>query len=259
MNLIEKHLSHFSHELSKTDIEVVKCINTHYADIPKMKIKDLAAACYTSVSTLHRVIKKLGFEGFSDFKYRLKDDKEDAIPKEMNDEEYIQKVMSNLKLTKRLNEKEISHVAQVILDKQKRYCFGTGWKQQQSIDNFSTDLLYYGESFTFLRTIDDLRSVSNSMDKDTLLLVVSLSGNAQDYLTEIERCSLKNCTIISVTIDSNNTLSTLADYSLYYKDDTLDNTKKHWNSLTLNFLLDYLLENIVSQKALLTNLREQEQ
>src|SRR5699024_6511253 len=158
----------------------------------------------------------------SDFKYRLKDDKEDAIPKEMNDEEYIQKVMSNLKLTKRLNEKEISYVAQVILDKQKRYCFGTGWKQQQSIDNFSTDLLYYGESFTFLRTIDDLRSVSNSMDKDTLLLVVSLSGNTQDYLTEIERCSLKNCTIISVTIDSNNTLSTLADYSLYYKDDTLD-------------------------------------
>lgn len=248
MNLIEKHLSHFSHELTKNDIEVVKCINRHYANIPKMKIKDLAALCYTSVSTLHRVIKKLGFEGFSDFKYQLKDDKEDAMPKKMDDEEYFQKMMSNLKLTKRLNEKEINTIAQIILEKQKRYCFGTGWKQQQSIDNFSTDMLYYGESFTSLRTIDDLRNVSNSMDEDSLLLVVSLSGNAQDYLNEIKRCLLKNCVIISVTIDSNNELSTLADYSLYYRDDTLDNSKKHWNSLTLNFLLDYLLENIVSQK-----------
>ena len=241
-------MSHFSHELTKNDIEVVKCINSHYADIPKMKIKDLAALCYTSVSTLHRVIKKLGFEGFSDFKYQLKDDKEDALPKQMDDEEYFQKMISNLKLTKRLNEKEINKIAQIILEKQKRYCFGTGWKQQQSIDNFSTDMLYYGESFTSLRTIDDLRNVSNTMDDDSLLLVVSLSGNVQDYLNEIKRCLLKNCVIVSATIDSNNELSTLADYSLFYRDDTLDNSKKHWNSLTLNFLLDYLLENIVSEK-----------
>lgn len=252
MNLIEKHLSHYSHQLTKNDIEVVKCINRYYDTIPKMRIKDLAAACYTSVSTLHRVIKKMGFEGFSDFKYRLKDDKKEYSINAMDDEEYFKKMVTNMRLTKRLNEKEMTKVAKVILEKKKRYCFGTGWKQQQSIDNFSTDLLYYGEYFTSLRTIDDLRNVSETLDEDSLLLVVSLSGNAQDYLNEIKRSTLKNSVIISVTIDSNNALSTLADYSLYYRDDTLDNSKKHWNSLTLNFLLDYLLENIVSQKALLS-------
>lgn len=249
MNLIEKHLSHYSHELTKNDLEVIRYLNVQYNTIPEMTIKELAAVCYTSVSTLHRVIKKIGFDGFNDFKYRIKDNMKDSSIVRMDNEEYFQETINNIQLTKRLNENEITKVAKLILEKNKRYCFGTGWKQKQNVDNFSTDLLYYGENFTSLRTIDDLHNVSANMDEDSLLLVVSLSGNGEDYLSEIKKHTLKKGVIISITTDSNNTLSTLADYSLYYRDDTLNNTKKHWNSITLNFLLDYLLENVVTQKA----------
>lgn len=257
MNLIEKHLSHYSHELTKNDLEVIRYLNAQYNSIPEMTIKELASVCYTSVSTLHRVIKKIGFDGFNDFKYRIKDNLEDHSIVRMDNEEYFQETINNIQLTKRLNEKEITKVAKLILEKKKRYCFGTGWKQKQNVDNFSTDLLYYGENFTSLRTIDDLHNVSANMDEDSLLLVVSLSGNGEDYLSEIKKYTLKKGVIISITTDSNNALSTLADYSLYYRDDTLSNTKKHWNSITLNFLLDYLLENIVTQKANLLSFKQQ--
>lgn len=147
-----------------------------------------------------------------------------------------------------MNEKEIIEVAKAILDKKKKYCFGTGWKQKQIIDNFSTDLLYYGKTFTSLRTIDDVRNAVAQMDEQSLLLIVSLSGNAGTYLDILKTCLLKNVTIISITADTPNKLSSLSTYSLYYKDDTIGNDKKHWNTNILSFLSDYLIETIIDQK-----------
>lgn len=166
----------------------------------------------------------------------------------LRNEEYLQKIINNIKLTKRLNEKDIIEIADVILSKKKKYCFGTGWKQKQIIDNFSTDLLYYDESFTTLRTTNDMNVAVSNMNEDALLLIVSLSGSAETYVEILKNCILKNVTIISITADVPNTLSSLAHYSLYYKEDIMENDKKHWNTNTLNFLSDYLIETVVNQK-----------
>jgi len=156
--------------------------------------------------------------------------------------------LNNIQLTKQLNEKDIIEIADVILEENIKYCFGTGWKQKQLVDNFSTDLLYYGESFTTLRTEDDLKAASTHMDENSLLLIVSLSGNTSSYIDILKQSLLRNVTVISITADVSNTLSSLADYSLYYKDDILENTSKHWNTNTLHFILDYLIATITSRK-----------
>src|SRR5699024_10885955 len=111
-------------------------------------------------------------------------------------DEYLKNYLNNIQLTKQLNEREISVVADIILNKNIKYCFGTGWKQKQIVDNFSTDLLYYGESFTTLRTVDDLRMASENMDEHSLLLIVSLSGNAKSYSDVLIKCGLRIVTII---------------------------------------------------------------
>jgi len=99
-----------------------------------------------------------------------------------------------------------------------------------------------------LRTEDDLRMASENMDEHSLLLIVSLSGNAKSYSDVLRKCALRNVTIISITADISSLLSSLADYSLYYKDDILENTTKHWNTSTLHFILDYLLSTIINRK-----------
>ncbi|SDB83741.1 transcriptional regulator, RpiR family [Pelagirhabdus alkalitolerans] len=247
MNLIEKQLNKYLQHLNANDIEIIKNINVHYKKIPEMKIKELAEQSYTSVSTIHRVIKKLGFEGFSDFRYNIKGEIEEEKQPTFNSEEYFEKTINDIKLTRRLNEKEITKVAKAILESRNCYCFGTGWKQKQHADNFSTDLLYYGKTFKSLRTIGDVQIVSEKCDQDTLILIVSLSGNSEEYIDAIKKFAFKNSQIVSVTLDTSNQLTSLANYSLYYKTDTLDNNKKHWNSITLQFLMDYLLESIVQE------------
>lgn len=115
------------------------------------------------------------------------------------------------------------------------------------MDNFSIDLLYYGRTCTTLRTIDDLRIASDNSDKNTVFLIVSLSGNGEKYVNELKNFSFKDSSVVSVTLDSSNQLTSLADHSLYYKTDTLNNNKKHWNCITLHFLMDYLLESIIKE------------
>lgn len=248
MNIIEKHTLKYSKELSNNDIGIIQNIGLYYNEIPNMKIKELADACFTSSTTVHRLIKKIGFEGFSEFKYKIIQDLEDTSTLEFTEEEYLENYLNNIQLTKQLNETEIDTVANIILNKNIKYCFGTGWKQKQMIDNFSTDLLYYGESFTTLRTEDDLRIASEHMDEESLLLIVSLSGNAKNYSDILKKCTLRNVTIISITADVSSLLSSLAHHSLYYKDDILENTAKHWNTNTLHFILDYLISTIVNRK-----------
>jgi len=248
MNVVEKHTLKYSNELSNNDIEIIQNIEQSYKNIPEMTIKELADACFTSTTTMHRTIKKIGFDGFSEFKYKITDDLENNFTKQFNEEEYLKNYLDNIQLTKQLNEKEITDIADVILTKNIKYCFGTGWKQKQLVDNFSTDLLYYGESFTTLQTEDDLKIAADNMDENSLLLVVSLSGNTSSYNDILKQFHLKNVTIVSITADVSNTLSSLADYSLYYKDDILENTTKHWNTNTLHFILDYLIATIISHK-----------
>lgn len=248
MNILEKYSNQYSSQLTTNDYEVIQQIYAQYSKIPDMTIKELAVNCYSSPSTIHRVIKKLGFKGFPDFKYRITDEIKHVSVPSFDDEEYVQKIVNDIQLTKRLNEKEIIQIAKVILSKKKKFCFGTGWKQKQIIDNFSVDLLYYDEAFTTFRTINDMKIAASNMDTDSLILIVSLSGNAETYLETLKTCLLKNITIVSITADTPNTLSSLAHYSLYYKEDIMDNDKKHWNTNTLSFLSDYLIETIVNQK-----------
>lgn len=251
MNIIEKYSYQSNLEFSVSEKEVLKGLIKIYDSIPNLTIKELSNSCYTSTSSLHRLIKKLGFKGFSDFKYKVTDDLELQTIEIFNSESYFKKLVSNIEMTKRMNEKIIIDVANIILKKKKRYCFGTGWKQKQIADNFSTDLLYYGESFTTLRTIDDLKIASEYLDEDSLILIVSISGNANGFDDSLKKCKLNDVIIVSITIDIPNKLSSLADFSLYYKDDILNQSNKHWNSIPLNFLSDYLIETIIDQKRII--------
>lgn len=246
MNIIEKVSINLESSLSKYELDITKQLIKNYEKIPTLTINELAKLTFTSPASIYRVIKKLGFKGYSDLKYKVADDLEKNKIHIFDTEDYYQLIINNIEVTKRLNENLIQDAARMILTAKNKYCFGTGWKQKQIANNFSTDLLYYGEKFITLRTEMDLGIASTKMSNDSLILVVSLGGNGKDYLPFIEKCKLNDGKIIAITNDTPNRLSYLADISLYYKDLNTDN--RHWNTLPLQFLCEYLIETIVALK-----------
>jgi len=117
MNIIERYSNKTELDISSNEKEIIKQLNKFYESIPNLTINELSKSCFTSPSSLYRVIKKLGFKGFSDFKYKIYDDLENRTNHVFISEDYFNQIINNLEITKRLNEKVINEVAGVILQK----------------------------------------------------------------------------------------------------------------------------------------------
>lgn len=236
-----------SNKLSDTEKNILDHMENEIHNIPNLTITKLSKKLFTSTTSLHRLITKLEFDGYSEFKYTienyLNNNHSDTY---FNTEEntYLKNSLSDIKITYKLNESTFKHVVQDIVSHKDLYCFGTGWKQKQAIDNFANDLLYYGHSLKTLRNIDDLRIASRSLNEDSLVFIVSLSGNLNGYKEIIDLIVEKKVTIIAVTHYSDNPLATLSTHSLQFVDTSLNIPNHHWSSVPLNFLLDQLMHEI---------------
>lgn len=215
----------------------------HLHMIPDSTISELSQKIYTSSTSLHRLVKKLGFEGYTEFRYTI----EEQLNKEEGQKDnfpeasyYLSNILDDIKITYQLNEEKFESVVKEILTHEDIYCFGTGWKQKQIVDNFANDLLYYGHSVKTLRNTDDLEIASRHFNEDSLIVIVSLSGDLKNYQQTMEYLKEHEITTIAVSIYSDNPLSSLATHSLQFVDSSLDITNHHWSSMTLNFIFDEL-------------------
>lgn len=215
-----------------------------------MTLSELAAKSYSSSSSIHRLIKKIGFDGYSDFKFQINEDiNNEAHDKfSLSNDTYLLDLLNDIKITYKLNLNKLDKVAIEISKHKNLYCFGTGWKQQQVAGNFANDLLYYGYSFKTLRNVGDLELAQNNFSKDSLLLIVSLSGDMTEYGHIIKNAKKKGVVIVAVTINSNNSLSQFSDYSLTYVDTFFTEKNNHWPAISLNFILDQLVHHISLNK-----------
>lgn len=247
LNLI-KYLS-VVHEdkLTETDHEILINLEAKLPQVPNLTISNLAEKVFTSSTSLHRLVKKLGFEGYTEFKYAVENylDESQATSKSVTiDNDYFNQSIEDVKITYKLNEEKMDKVVKDLVCHDDLYCFGTGWKQKQIIDNFANDLLYYGHSFKTLRNIDDLRNASYHVDANSLVLIVSLSGDLKGYKDVMKDLIEKNITTIGVSRYTDNPLSKMTTHSLQFVDSTLNIRNHHWSALPLNALLDLLMHQV---------------
>ena len=68
----------FHKHLTETEHTVITFLNAHVEDIMRMSITDVAEATYSSPATVSRTIKKCGFSGFAELRYRVARETESA-------------------------------------------------------------------------------------------------------------------------------------------------------------------------------------
>lgn len=57
--------------MSDAELSVIDWLNSHEEQIPERSINEIADASFTSVATVSRTIKKYGFSGISELKYKV--------------------------------------------------------------------------------------------------------------------------------------------------------------------------------------------
>lgn len=240
------------HNLTDSDRVILRELDSIIEEIPNLNIQDTAERCFTSTTSFHRLIKKIGFKGFTDLKYQVIDYLEERKQSETFNSNSLDKLIWELQITKQINSKHMQMAANDVINCKDKYCFGTGWRQKQLIDNFANDVLYYGETIKTLRTVEDMAIAVEHMNQKSLVIIVSVHGKPSEELEEIlSKCVIKGVNIISITSDAPNLLSETANHALFFKDSSVGRNKKHWTAIPLSFLLENLIQEIMEQKGYL--------
>ena len=229
-------------KLTGVELHILECILSNKIDFNVVTINELANICNCSTTSIHRTVKKLGFSGFSEFKFFMKDAQNNNKNLEISD--YKQLIIDNINLTlDAVNHEELDKFLKIIHESNTRYAYGTGWKQSANLQGFSNDLLMYNKSLIQIRAFTDLKSTSERMNKNDVLIISSLNGNTDGVADIIKFLNLKGVHTVSFTSFGINEIAKASELNFYFQNDNYDEHNLPWPALTQKTLLDYIVYN----------------
>lgn len=228
------------HELNRLELSVYKYIIGHTKEVQGMTIREMADSADVSTTTILRFLKKMDYNGFSEFKKALKKNSKQPIKVQQNPSVEPIKNFFKLVADQEPFDKKISQAADMINASELVLFFGVG--NSGRIAQYGASLLSsYG--IYSLSIIDPFQPEPFS-DRDftkTLLILVSISGETDQVLAQARYYKKNGAETIALTANSYSILNQITDFSISY--DTQQNRKGHIN-VTTQVPIVYTLEQI---------------
>lgn len=250
----------FELNFSQSEKQISRYILNNGEDVLSMSVKELSKKTYTSPATIVRLCKKLGLEGYNEFKIKysaeLQFDKRNKkridvnFPFQPNDnDETIAKNL--LSMTKEvindthqlLDFNNLKTIVDILYNAQEIDLYGSGNSILVGL-SFQHKMARIGKNVN-IRTIPGeqifLTSISN--EKKAAILI-SYSGETSDLIRFANILKTKKTPIIAITSLGDNQLSKLADYILH-----VDSREKIFSKMapfSSQISMEYILNLIFS-------------
>lgn len=238
----------FTHEIvssfNELEMSIYNCIIKNKTRISHMKIKDLADEAHVSTATILRFCKKLGCEGYSEFKLRYKEYLQQTALLLTDSEETTVKGF----LT-RIDSKEfqdsLNEAFSILKDSQRIILIGIGT---------SGILAQYGARFfsnvgRFSLYVDDpYLPILQDLSEDTVTIALSESGNTQQTINLAMQLKERGSLLLSITNHPGSTLDRISDYSItYHVPEILVNHTNITTQVPVVYILETLARNFYSE------------
>jgi len=231
----------FSNEIIKSlnDLELLlyRYIMKNSEKVVYMRIRELADQAHVSTTTILRFCKKLNCNGYSEFKVKLKLYIEGNNDKKVNEDKSI-----IIDFFKKLNSNELDEKLETVCE----------------LINSSTNLVFLGSGTSgilckyaaryfsamgkFATYIDDPFFPTNYKTyENSVIIVLSVSGETQAIINLINNFKRENCSIISITNSENCTISKISDLNISYY---IHQEKVGIADITTQLPVMYILENM---------------
>lgn len=206
--------------LSETERYLLHYIHQHLEDISTLSIVTLSERANVSTATIVRLMKKIGYNGYTSFKYRLKQEK-----KMTDASDQLKNIDEDIKLAIRKNEEEvlktiqlqsigqIEDAVQKIHNADKIYIFGRGFSEMIAKE-MTIKLQLIGKTCEVHDDPNIIRLKSRDISKNELAIFVSLNGETAELVEACQNLSMKQVTTITVTTRIDSTLSKISDMTL---------------------------------------------
>ena len=139
MNL-EALINQYYKNLNSNDMIVLNYVMQHKKECTNMNISRLSSECSISTASIVRTMKKLGFSGYSEFKFLLKGQNPGNMPTEgSNLIELLEKdIQATMKLMKQV---DLNPILTLLYNAKRIYGFGIGFRQQNALQDFAHNMV----------------------------------------------------------------------------------------------------------------------
>lgn len=122
--MLQDRITTYQSRLTENDFLIWSYITTHKKHCLAMSINDLAKECIVSRTTIMRFCQKIGFDGFSEFKYHLKNEiqQENALLSEIEGE-----ILDNhIQTIENLKKKDFTALCKMMAHAKRIFVYGSG-------------------------------------------------------------------------------------------------------------------------------------
>ncbi|TGY44096.1 MurR/RpiR family transcriptional regulator [Clostridium sartagoforme] len=183
-------------KLTPTERDVVNYINSNLNKLSNMSIVDVAEESFTSPATVSRTIKKCGFEGFSELRYKI------SAKEEYNhDSKKVNEILgkSLIEVTKTIENISITNVLNIVktIKESKRiYILARGLTELVAQEfNLKMQLLGYN---TFLIVDPNIMmNICKTIEKEDLVIAFSLRAETKEIIESVKSAKKSGAKVVT--------------------------------------------------------------
>ncbi len=236
--------------LTKSELKIYNYILDNLELIHTKTVRVLAKECYVSTSTILRLVKKIGFDGYNEMVIIIKNTlnaQEQSMTtitekKVKYKEEYAKNVLESIRV---LDDKQLITVTEKIKECDNLYIFSRGLVNAYSsyieflfeINNIKVHFAsngYYRKFYTAKIKTNDF------------IIIVDYHGDDKELINTIITSKAKSCeNILTITQANNNVMQNLSKYNFYYfSDETIRNGFDITSNISVMAILELIIHNL---------------
>lgn len=199
-------------DLNELEMLVYRYIMEHPNTVPFMRIRELAAEAHVSTTTVLHFCKKMGCDGYAQFKWKLKEQTgsghETRLPDTLNELQNFLWRVGTPEYDAALDE-----AAGMIARAERVFLVGIG--NSGSMAEYGARYLSNLGKFA-LSVADPFYPVTVTPNVTMTAVLLSVSGETSQILRLAQQFKSRGCTLIAITSSPQNSLAKLADITLPY-------------------------------------------
>ena len=197
-------------QLNDLEYEIYTYLVSHQDLVTKEKLSDIANVLHVSPSMITRVCKKLGYDGFSQFKIQLRYSQNRETSIQENNIEYILDYFK--KIDNAQSQIPIKNIAQMMVNSNEVLFFGIGLSGAMA--KYACYLFNRRGLKSFF--VDDFSHRFNVYDQETCVIIFTVSGETTEINNQIMFIKETGARVAVITNSVNTTAAKLADEVICY-------------------------------------------
>ncbi|AYV67961.1 MurR/RpiR family transcriptional regulator [Niallia circulans] len=212
--MLKDLMNKYYDQLSENDLYVINYVLNHIEECKKMSILELSEACTISKSSILRMTQKIGFSGYSEFKYFLKNEPKSFEP----NLDFFTMQMKEIEMTRKLYKNiDTEAIYNQIRNADTIYGFASGWGQRNALEEMARQFISNNKKIYIIPAETEFDFLLAKMKPTDLVIVISLSGDVKNIVGQLRQLAVKSIPTLSITSFNNNHLATLSTYNIYYE------------------------------------------